>query len=106
MDLFDKIEKRFGVTLIEGYGMSEIGLPLMNSITERKKGTCGKAWGDYQVKVVDDYGLELGPHAPGELLIRPNKPYSILLEYYKMPEKTVEAWADLWFHTGDYLYLR
>ena len=104
MDLFDKIEKRFGVTLIEGYGMSEIGLPLMNSITERKKGTCGKAWADYQVKVVDDYGLELGPHTPGELLIRPNKPYSILLEYYKMPEKTVEAWADLWYHTGDYLY--
>ncbi len=104
MDLFDKIEKRFGVTLIEGYGMSEIGLPLINSIKERKKGTCGKAWAGYQVKVVDDHGLELGPHIPGELLIRPNKPYCMLLEYYKMPEKTVEAWADLWFHTGDYLY--
>jgi crotonobetaine/carnitine-CoA ligase len=28
----------------------------------------------------------------------------MLLEYYKMPDKTVEAWRDLWFHTGDYLY--
>jgi crotonobetaine/carnitine-CoA ligase len=28
----------------------------------------------------------------------------MLLEYYKMPEKTVEAWRDMWFHTGDYLY--
>jgi crotonobetaine/carnitine-CoA ligase len=27
----------------------------------------------------------------------------MLLEYYRMPEKTVEAWRDLWFHTGDYL---
>ncbi len=104
MDLFEKIEKRFGVTLIEGYGMSEIGLPLMNSLKERKKGTCGKAWADYQVKVVDDHGVEVGPNTPGELLIRPNKPYSMLLEYYRMPEKTVEAWGDLWFHTGDYLY--
>ena len=26
----------------------------------------------------------------------------MFLEYYKMPEKTVEAWRDLWFHTGDY----
>lgn len=103
MDLFDRIEKRFGVTLIEGYGMSEIGLPLMNSMKERKKGTCGKAWADYEVRVVDDHGLELGPHLPGELLIRPKKPYSMLLEYYRMPEKTVEAWGDLWFHTGDYL---
>ena len=28
---------------------------------------------------------------------------SMMLEYYRMPEKTVEAWRDLWFHTGDYL---
>ena len=29
----------------------------------------------------------------------------MLLEYYKMPEKTVEAWRDLWFNTGDYLVM-
>jgi crotonobetaine/carnitine-CoA ligase len=27
-----------------------------------------------------------------------------MLEYYKMPEQTTEAWRDLWFHTGDYFY--
>jgi crotonobetaine/carnitine-CoA ligase len=26
----------------------------------------------------------------------------MLLEYYRDPQKTVEAWRDLWFHTGDY----
>ncbi len=104
MDLFEAIEKRFGVILIEGYGMSEIGLPLMNTLKERKKATCGKSRSDSTVKVVDDYGLELGPNQAGELLIRPNNPYDMLLEYYRMPEKTVEAWQDLWFHTGDYLY--
>ncbi|MFZ5867913.1 MAG: AMP-binding protein [Thermodesulfobacteriota bacterium] len=102
-DLFEPFEQRFGVTLIEGYGMSEIGLPLMNTAKERKRGTCGRVRHDYEVKVVDDCGLEVGPGVPGELLIRTRKPYSMLLEYYKMPEKTVEAWQDLWFHTGDYL---
>jgi carnitine-CoA ligase len=103
-DLFELFEKRFGVTLIEGYGMSEIGLPLMNTVHKRKIKSCGKAWTDYDVKVVDDFGIEVGPGVPGEALVRPNKPYSMLLEYYKMPEQTVEAWRDLWFHTGDYLY--
>jgi len=75
----------------------------MNTLDQRKPGTCGRARPDCMVKVVDDQGLELGPNTPGELLIRPMKPYSMLLEYYRMPEKTVEAWRDMWFHTGDYL---
>jgi crotonobetaine/carnitine-CoA ligase len=104
MDLLDAFEKRFGVTLIEGYGMSEIGGPLQNTVVERMPGTCGKLRKDYAAKIVDDHGVELGPDTPGELLIRPLKPYCIFLEYYKMPEKTVEAWQDLWFHTGDYLF--
>ena len=103
MDLFDTIEKRFGVTLVEGYGMSEIGTPLMNTLKERKPGTCGKPFRDYQVRLVDDHGIEVGDNMPGELLMRPLTPYTMVLEYYKMPEKTVEAWGDLWFHTGDYL---
>jgi carnitine-CoA ligase len=103
MDLFDAIEKRFGVTLIEGYGMSEIGLPLMNTVSDRMPGTCGKPFRDYTVKLVDDYGMEVGPNCPGELLMRPLKSHTMVLEYYRMPEKTVEAWGDLWFHTGDYL---
>jgi crotonobetaine/carnitine-CoA ligase len=104
MDLFDAFEKRFGVTLLEGYGMSEIGIPLMNTLKERVPGTCGKPRPDYVVKVVDDDYNEVGPNTPGEVLLRPQQPYCIFLEYYKMPDKTVEACRDLWFHTGDYLY--
>ena len=84
--------------------MSEIGIPLMNTLKERKPCTCGKSLPDYLVKVVDDYGVEVGPHTAGELLLRPVKPYCMLLEYYKMPAETVEALRDMWFHTGDYLY--
>ena len=104
MDLFEDIEKRFGVTLIEGYGMSEIGIPVMNTPRVRKPGTCGKPLPDYQVKVVDENGVQVGPNTPGELLVRHLKPNCMFLEYYNMPEETIKAWKDLWFHTGDYLY--
>ena len=103
--LFKEVENRYGVKLLEGYGMSEIGLPLLNTLKECKPGTCGKPVYGCQVKLVDDYGREVSPGTPGELLIRNSKPFTMLLEYYKMPEKTVEAWKDLWFNTGDYLIM-
>ncbi len=103
-EICETFEKRFGVSLTEGYGMSEIGLPLMSKPGARRPGSCGKVHKDYQVKVVDDNGMEVGPKTIGEILVRPLKPYSMLLEYFGMPEKTIETWRDLWFHCGDYMY--
>ena len=99
----EAFEKRFGVKLVEGYGMSEIGLPLLSDPDDARPGSCGKPHPDYEVMLVDDDGRELGANAPGELLVRPKAQWSMMLSYYKMPEKTVEAWQGLWFHTGDYL---
>ncbi len=102
-DIWESFEKRFEVTLVEIYGMTEIGLPLMSNIRERKAGSCGKP--RYcDVRVVDENRRDVGPHTVGELLVRPRKDYAMLLEYYNMPDKTVEAWRDLWFYTGDYFY--
>ena len=46
----------------------------------------------------------LPPNTVGELLIRPKHPGIFSAGYYKMPDKTVEAWRNLWFHTGDACY--
>lgn len=103
-DLFEAFEQRFNVRIVEGYGMSEIGIPLTNTIDHRKPGSCGRVLDDrYEVQLVDDEGQEVAVDTPGELLIRPRRMNSMMLEYYRMPEKTVEAWRDLWFHTGDFL---
>jgi crotonobetaine/carnitine-CoA ligase len=102
-DLFTAFEQRFGVQLVEGYGMSEIGIPFINEIDTRKPGSCGKPFGMYEARLVDDDGAEIEPGEVGELWLRPKRTNSMMLEYYGMPEKTVEAWRDLWFHTGDYL---
>ncbi len=102
-DRFEEFEQRFDLRLVESYGMSEIGIPLGSTPDDRKPGSCGRPLPEYEVMLVDDQGDEVGVDVPGELLIRPRHFCSMMLEYYRMPEKTVEAWRDLWFHTGDYL---
>jgi carnitine-CoA ligase len=102
-DIFKAFEARFGVRLIEGYGMSEIGIPLMTSDPATPPGSCGKPHPWYEVNLVDDAGEDILDDSPGELLVRPRLRNAMLSEYFRMPERTVEAWRDLWFHTGDYL---
>jgi crotonobetaine/carnitine-CoA ligase len=100
-DIFRPFEERFGLSLVEIYGMTEFGLPLMNNLHDRKPGACGRPR-RCAVKLVDDNEIPVGPNSVGELLVRPDGDYCMLLEYYNMPEKTVEAWRNLWFHSGDY----
>jgi crotonobetaine/carnitine-CoA ligase len=103
-DIHEPFKKRFGVSLMEGYALSEVGLPLMNTLKHNKPGSMGRPSRGFQIRIVDDNGLEVGPGVVGEILIRNNNPYSLHLEYYNDAERTVEAWRDLWFHTGDYGY--
>ena len=37
----------------------------------------------------------------GELALRPHEPFSFATGYFAMADKTVEAWRNFWFHTGD-----
>jgi crotonobetaine/carnitine-CoA ligase len=37
----------------------------------------------------------------GELVVRADAPFCFATGYFAAPEKTVEAWRNLWFHTGD-----
>ncbi|MBI5446202.1 MAG: AMP-binding protein [Deltaproteobacteria bacterium] len=101
--LWEEFERRFGVTLVEGYGMTEVGIVCLSLPGARKPGTCGKVQPTYDVKLVDEEGRTVPDGTPGELLVRPRLPNFFMLEYVGMPEKTVEAWRDLWFHTGDTL---
>jgi crotonobetaine/carnitine-CoA ligase len=61
----------------------------------------GKVQPGFSARVVDEYGLEVPAGQPGELLLRSDQPHAFATGYYRMPEATVAAWKDLWFHTGD-----
>lgn len=104
-EVWPKFEDRFGLTIIELYGMTECGCTtLMNVPGKVRVGSIGVPLDFVQAQVVDELDQPVAPGTKGELVVRPTRPYSMMLEYYKKPEKTVEAWRNLWFHTGDYVF--
>ncbi|MFI6604632.1 AMP-binding protein [Nonomuraea sp. NPDC050536] len=98
----EDFERRFGVELVEVYGLSDTGIVLYNRPGEpRRPGSCGRPVHPFEVKVLGPDGFELPSGEVGEICIRPLEPHVILNEYLGMPETTAQAWRDLWFHTGD-----
>jgi malonyl-CoA/methylmalonyl-CoA synthetase len=88
-----------GHTLLERYGMTEIGMALSNPLHgERRPGFVGTPLPGVQVRLVDEQGRSLQPGAPGEIEVRGG---SVFLEYWGRPEATREAFRDGWFRTGD-----
>jgi crotonobetaine/carnitine-CoA ligase len=55
----------------------------------------------YDAKIVDELDEEVPDGTPGELALRADHPFSFATGYWRMPEQTVEAWRNLWFHSGD-----
>jgi crotonobetaine/carnitine-CoA ligase len=99
-----EFERRFGVKCIEGYGMTEIGCITYRPYDESLVlGSCGKSLSSwFEVKIVDpETDEELPPNVPGEIVVRPKEPWSIMIGYHNMPESTVNTWRNYWFHTGD-----
>jgi crotonobetaine/carnitine-CoA ligase len=99
--VMDEVEKRFGFKCLEGFGMTEIGIPIHVRVNDRRPGSCGKVLDIYEIKLVDDEDNEVPVGEPGEIIFRPREPFTMMLGYYNMPEKTLETYRNLWFHTGD-----
>ena len=97
-------EKRFNVVLLDDYGMSEAEPISYAAYEDRRPGSCGQCVEDFEVKIFDDDDNEVAPNVAGEIVVRPLKPYIMMTGYYKMPDKTLETWRNLWFHTGDFAY--
>jgi len=97
-------ERRFGLTIVELYGMTECGCTtLMNPPERIRVGSVGTPLGFVDADVVDDDDHPVPVGTRGELVVRPRAPFSMFLGYLNKPEKTVEAWRNLWFHTGDFV---
>jgi crotonobetaine/carnitine-CoA ligase len=102
---FEEFEKRFDLKLVTMFGTTETGIVIVSPFGEKiKKGSCGKALKAYEVRIFDDYDVECGPGVTGEIVVRGREPYSQMDCYYKMPEATVKAFKNLWYHTGDFGY--
>lgn len=88
-----------GHTLLERYGMTEIGMALSNSYREERfPGCVGRPLPNVDVRLVQENGAEVSPGSPGEIEVRgPN----VFLEYWNRPDATRDAYRDGWFRTGD-----
>jgi carnitine-CoA ligase len=103
-EIAPSFRERFGVPLIEGYGMTEVNIPLYMPLDEPyRPGSCGKIYDRYfEVRVVDPDTDEEAPRGRvGEIVVRPREPFGFMVGYNAMPDRTVEAWRNFWFHTGD-----
>ena len=87
--------------LLEGYGSTETNFVIGADLADQRPGTMGKVRAGFEARVVDDEDNELARGEPGELILRASEPFAFATGYFGMNDKTVEAWRNLWFHTGD-----
>jgi crotonobetaine/carnitine-CoA ligase len=92
---------RTGVALLEGYGSTETNFAIATAPDSPRGGVMGWLRPGFQARVADEGDVELPAGEAGELLLRADEPHAFASGYFNMPEKTVEAWRNLWFHTGD-----
>ncbi len=88
-----------GHTLLERYGMTEIGMALSNPLHgQRIPGSVGKPLPAVDIQLVSESGDPAPPATPGEIEVRgPN----VFAEYWRRLEATRDAFRDGWFRTGD-----
>lgn len=101
----DDFRARFGIeAFVEVFGLTETSMPIMAPYGEpRPPGAAGlhvPQW--FDVRLVDPAtDREVPDGEVGELLVRSRAPWTSCLGYYGAPERSLEAFRNLWFHTGD-----
>jgi crotonobetaine/carnitine-CoA ligase len=98
-------ERRFGVRLFDVYGLTEaepIALPRIGM--ETPVGSCGLPTPDFEVAILDEDDCLLPAGEIGEIAVRPTVPDCMMRGYEGDEAATVQAWRNLWFHTGDLGY--
>jgi crotonobetaine/carnitine-CoA ligase len=96
--------ERFGVKdVISGFGMTEVNIPVWGQIGRPCPGAAGWVRKDHFEVVIADPETDMPVPSGqiGEILVRPKVPFGFMAGYHGLPNKTVEAWRNLWFHTGD-----
>jgi crotonobetaine/carnitine-CoA ligase len=99
----DEFEQKFDIQLLQMYGMTEtIGVPLINPVHGiRKNMSIGKPSIGYEVKIVDENGVDLPEGTVGQIAVRGVPGRTLMKGYFKNEEATKEALQNNWLLTGD-----
>jgi crotonobetaine/carnitine-CoA ligase len=99
-DRWREFEQRFGIEIVEIYGLTEsAGVALSN--TENVTGSCGTPVSWAEVEIHREDGTPAPPDEPGEFVIRAQRPNIMFQGYYNNPDATTAATRDGWFRSGD-----
>ena len=104
--------KRFGHVFVQGYGLTEAGMPMTVLSKEdhildgtdasfRRLKSIGREVTVASVRVVDDNDRTLPPGEIGEIVVRSDQ---MMREYWKNPEASAETLRNGWLHTRDLGY--
>ena len=99
--LIEAWSKAKGVTMRQGYGLTEVGVNCFSMTDEdalRKRGSVGKPIFHSEMRLVDVNGNDVSAGETGELLI---KGPHVCVGYWKNEAATAQSLKDGWFHTGD-----
>ncbi|POX47553.1 long-chain-fatty-acid--CoA ligase [Streptomyces sp. Ru71] len=101
VELAQRIRQRLGITVLEGYGLSETSpvATFSDPDVDPRPGSIGvPIWG-VELKLIDDDWTEVtGSGRVGEIAV---KGHNVMKGYYGRPEATAEVIRDGWFRTGD-----
>jgi crotonobetaine/carnitine-CoA ligase len=101
-ELWTDFENRFGLEILEIYGLTETATFCLGSPPDDTRvGRIGKpvSWSEVRIEAED--GSEAAGDEAGEIVIRSKRPQTIFLGYYKNEEATAKAMEGGWFHSGD-----
>ena len=99
----DTFKRRFGVEVYTTYNMTEINCPIVRPeepCNSNNHQSCGRVRDGVEVRIVDANDQVVPPNTPGEMIVRA-EPWALNDGYWNMPDKSLEAWRNGWFHTGD-----
>jgi len=98
--ILEAFEQKFGVTVYEGYGLTETSPVTHTNLAapQRKPGSIGVPIEQCEAKVVDEHDNTVAVGEVGELLVRGPM---VMQGYHNNPQATAAVLKDGWFHTGD-----
>ena len=100
VEVMKAFEAKYGVTILEGYGLSETSPVASFNVLDRprKPGSIGyPAWG-VELCIMNEKDEPLPDDEVGEICIRG---HNVMKGYWQRPEATAEAVRQGWFHSGD-----
>jgi len=102
-DFAAEFEQRFGLKITSVYALTDFGGVTFLGPTHppEKWKSAGQPREGVTIAILDDCDRSVPAGTPGEICVRSDIPWMAAQGYYKMPDATVQARRNLWFHTGD-----